>query len=872
MLRHPTLLCALLTALVPAHAQLDLPDGPLVATLQIARPSAAKADDRLDVTIEAGGQVVRLFCGPDRATARWGDREVSAKQTSLPAAGKTAELTVERRGNRLAARLGDELLLLVPGTLPGEGELRFEGRGVTVEPGSVQPAGDVFASDDFMRDPKDAGGWEALTGTWLIDEYSDPLVRKFGEPPQAMWYHGEAKDGPALARLGQPFWADYELSADLELGDGQSGLAFNVAGPQQFGLFRVAADHAEVIEVTPAGEKMLARIPWHPEPDSWVRLAVQSSGDAWRAAVNGQWLMAGNVREAVTGPGGVWTSGHCNFDNLKMTPAVLTLDTFTTPGLDAGRWASADGPWKPRDGMQVASWVSADATQPTLWSTADLSAGGTAATILDLPQACEGGLILASDTATYTLTRFDDGQRQGWRFGTPDHVISEGGIRDRKPNEPVRLELRRRGPAIEAMIDGLRTGVWYDPSPHVRVGLTVLGPQNGVLFQQAEFCAQVLPPAAELFRSDFTQLQVPGLYKATKHRMVGELLVPEGRGWKQPNPNSDGGGQVIGKVNDQPAGLWYHDVVRGDAGLEVSFNSFSDDAKMELQIRPEGGYRLILGDDEAELRRGKESVAKMALAEAPMEARLWRDRDWIAAEVDGQWLAWQDPDPAPSGRVGLVLDRGETKVAEVRVTAENGINSPLGVVDTSWREDGVWQWNSGMSCIDWSYWITGDGRERAAWLWRRQPFGDDLNLEVFYAEYTDGYDDPQHQETHKHFPLHDINLVIGGDGQDPDSGYRLWIGADGGKTTHLLRQGKIVATNPKFTVQMGSHCNDPRFFKVDVDRRGARLKIQLNDKPAFDYTDPEPFDDGGQVSLGVIAGRAIMTHFTALAPALGDES
>jgi hypothetical protein len=570
----------------------------------------------------------------------------------------------------------------------------------------------------------------------------------------------------------------------------------------------------------------------------------------------------------LSGAAGVWAGGKADFDNVRVTPALLTLDTFIDPALDVGRWAAAAGPWKPRDGSQLASWVTADAPQPVLWSQADLSAGGVATAEVSLPSQGEAGLVFEGDDGQYTLTRFDDGQLAGWRFSHDGQPIASGP----QPADDPGLELRRRGPAIEAVIGGRRQAVWYDPSPTLRVGLTVVGPKNGALFGQAAFSAQVLPPATELFRSDFSQIQVPGLYKATKHRMVGELLVPEGRGWVQPSPGSDDGGQVIGKLKNGPAGLWYHDVVRGDAGVEVSFNEFGDDTQLDLRIRPESGYRLALTATEAVLAKGQERLAAMPLDHPPIEARLWRDRSWIAAEVDGRWLACQDPQPLPSGRVGLVLNQGSAKVGEVRVTAENGINSPLGIIDTAWREDGVWQWNSGMSCIDWSYWITGDARERQAYLWRRQPFGSDLNLEVFYGEYTDGYDDPQHQETHQHFPLHDLNLVIGGDGQSPDSGYRLWIAADGGKTTHLLRQGKIVATNPKFTCRMGSHCNDPRFFKVDVDRRGARLVVKLNDQPAFDYTDPEPFEDNGQVALGVIAGRAIMTHFTALAPALGDGS
>lgn len=870
MLRRPTLLLGLLAAMLPVSAQIELSDGPALVTLTLARSAQTRRDDRLDVTLQAEDQAVRLHFESGAATGRWQERTVTAKVAGLPAAGQSESLVIERRANRLVARLGDRRLLLLPGVLPGEATLRFEGQGVTVTVDGPQPVGDLFAADDFMRDPKDAGGWEAVTGTWRIEQYSDPLVRKFGEPPQAMWYHGEGGKQPALARFGQPFWADYALSADLELHGGPAGLAFNVASAQQYGLFRVSSDRAELVEVTPAGERRIASMPWTPEPDSWVRLGVETSGDACRVCINSEFLLAGRLQSAVSGAAGVWAAGKADFDNVRVTPAVLTLDRFTDPGIEAGRWTAASGPWKPRDGRQVAAWVTADVAQPVLWSTAELSAGGVATATVTLPADGEAGLIFSADDAQYTLTRAVAAGVDTWRFARDGQTIADGP----QPEGNARLELRRRGPAIEAVIGGRRRGVWYDPSPTVKAGLTVLGPQNGALFSEAAFSAQVLPPATELFRSDFTQIQVPGLYKATKHRMLGELLVPDSRAWQQPNPSSDDGGQLLGRLKEKQddAALWYHEPVRGDAGLEVSFNAFGDDARLELLLREKSGYRLVLKGHEASLRKGGETVAKTTLDHSPVEARLWRDRSWVAAEVDGRWLAWQDPEPLPSGRVGLLLTNGQVKVAEVRVTAENGINSPLGVVDTAWREDGVWHWNSGMSCIDWSYWITGDARERQAWLWRRQPFGSDLNLQVFYGEYTDGYDDPQHQETHQHFPLHDINLVIGGDGQDPDSGYRLWVAADGGKTTHLLRRGKIVATNPKFTCRMGSHCNDPRFFKVDVDRRGAKLLIKLNDHQAFDYTDPEPFDDGGQVALGVIDGRAIMTHFTALAPALGDGS
>ncbi len=854
--RFTALILACLSAAAPAAETVKLPDGPCLIELRVHRTAVQRGDQ---VTVALGERRrLALVIGPDGVNVAGTRPDWVARGVGL-ADGGDSLWRLARLPDRVTLHR-DGVPVLLHRATPDGGTVTVQTSGATAEVAVVQPLESVFATDDFLRAPGKLGDWLPRSGQWAIREYRDPLVAKYKLPAQATWFAGEG--APALAVTGDEAWCDTRAAVDLRLESGRAGVVF-AAGEGGYGLLRAGAGRLELVAVGPAGERVLAGAPLALEPESWQRLWVESSADQVRAGVNGRALLTARSPGLFAGRAGCWCDGRAGFDNFRVEPVRLVADSFDDPEFTARCWR-ATGPWRPRGKGAVASWPVSAGQPSRLTSGLGLEDGGELTARLSLPADGEAGC--ATDGARVTLTR--QGAGLWWR------VVSPAGEQTGALAGPAgalhEVSIRRRGPGFEAVVDGQRQVTWYDTAGPVGCALTVLGP-GGAVFDQALVRDCVLPPAAEVLRADLNQLTVPGKLKSATLRVLGDLLKPSGRVWRHPSPQSADGGQLIGEPAGAPIELWT-DPVPGDAGLRVALNELAPGATLTLLLNKQDGYALALEPGGARLLRGDRTVGKIALEAPVRRARLWRDREWVAAEVDGRRAAWRDPAPPPSGPVGVRLAGGRAKLGAFEVTAENAVATTFQVVDTAWRQDGPWLWSTGMACIPWSYWITGDGRQRPTWLWRRDPLGADVAARVYLCEYTDGYDDEQAAHDHEHHPLHDVSLVLDADGGDPDSGYRFVVGADGGRCARLLRAGKLVAENRAFTIRMGGHCNEPRSLLVEATRIGNRLKLVLNGRTALDFTDPQPLPGGGYVGLGVADSRANFGDFAAFQPALGDPS
>ncbi|MBI2302647.1 MAG: hypothetical protein HYU66_27390 [Armatimonadetes bacterium] len=475
------------------------------------------------------------------------------------------------------------------------------------------------------------------------------------------------------------------------------------------------------------------------------------------------------------------------------------------------------------------------------------------------PAEGEAGVALAlAGGATWRVAARRDGPALRWSLGTDSGKPAAEGERPGGGGSHA-VALRRRGAGLDALVDGQRVATVYDAAG---AASAAVWSASAATLESVELRAQAVPPAAELFATDFGAPTLPGKQKDEVWRLLGDVFHADAPGWSQPLAAKDEAPRLVGRPANGPIGLWYRDEVPGDAGLSVQLAALAPAARLALVINPANGYRLELTRASCRLMRGEQVVGEAKLAEAPYAARLQRDGRWVAAEVDGHRLAWHDPDPPPAGKVGLRLEGGKAEVEHLAVTAENAFASTFGVVDTAWREDGGWLWNTGMACIAWSYWITGDGRQAPSMLWRREPLRGDATARVYVSEFTEGYD--RGGETHQHYAYHDVSLVLAGDGKDFDSGYRFVVGADGGRCARLLRRGKVVAENPRFTIVLGGHCNEPRSIYVEAARVGGKLTLRLNGAEAIAFDDPEPLTAEGYVAIGTERCRANFSDLSVL--------
>lgn len=735
----------------------------------------------------------------ERASLRGAQRPVVREGDALP--------PVRGEGRYRLFRLADRVVLEHDGApvvaarlLPSlQPNLTLRLHGCAVAVADPQPLEPVYASDDFVRQRAEDGPWQPQSGHWRIGVYRDPLVAKFELPAQATWYETE---GAGLSLLGETFWSDYCASVDLRTA-APAGVVF-AAQDHQWGLFRRRGEVLELVVVTNGREQVVASVPHKREVGMWERLSVVTSGDQVRAGCNGTWLLTASVPQLASGRAGLWCDGPTQFDNFLATETRLRT-------IDHGGAST----FAPFDSGEVTATLGTGAASVALGSAAKLEL---------------------------------DGER--WQLTTP--AANQRGV---APGVHRELTLRRRGPAFDALLDGERLATVYNAAAGPTAALS-----SGAV-QRVTIMSCGLSPTAELFRTDFGEVEVAGKEQGEKWRIIGDLLKPATRGWERRDARLAGTPE-----GDQTIKLWYRDAVPGDAGLRVDVDSLTPTARLSLLLGETTGYGLALQGGRAQLLRrtadGDQVLGEVRPTETITYARLWRDGEWVAAEIEGQRLAWRDPHPLGSGLVGLALRGGEAQVGGVLVTAENGFASTFGVIDTAWREDGPWLWNTGMACIAWSHWITGDGREKPAWLWRRQPLADDVSLDLHISEFTEGYD--KGRLTHRHFAYHDLSVVLDGDGSQPDSGYRFLIGANGGHGVQLLRLGQVVATNNEFTMHLGDHSNTPRTIHVDAVRHGALLQLKFGDETMLKWTDPRPLSGGRSVGLGLSGCRANFSDLVAL--------
>jgi hypothetical protein len=237
----------------------------------------------------------------------------------------------------------------------------------------------------------------------------------------------------------------------------------------------------------------------------------------------------------------------------------------------------------------------------------------------------------------------------------------------------------------------------------------------------------------------------------------------------------------------------------------------------------------------------------------PQHLSLSRDGPYVIGQCGQAAVAYRDPKPLDSG-YALVRVDGEAVLDNLQLGAEHALSYPFGRIEPDWAPaSGDWAFHSGMACIPWAYWLTGDGRQQPALAWCRRPAPPDVAVSFDVSEYTEGYEN----DDHRHFPYHDVSLVLAAPEQNPDSGYRFVIGAEGGRLLRLYRNGQLVReiNDPRFAIAMNYHCNTPRAIEVSASKHGGTLRLVLQGIPALSYDDPSPLG-AGLVGLGVVNCRA----------------
>lgn len=762
-------------------------------------------------------------------------------------------LTVHARGPHLVVSAGDEVLAHFLREEFGSAFVGAQATGAAIGDLMVQPLGDVTFDEDFFATEQVPDRWETLRGAWEVGIYWDPLQEMDNRPIGASWY--EPGEGDCLAATGYDIFDSYHLAATTRIAQGRGGLAFHVRGPDDYCAFEVGEGAARLIEVTGGEREVLAEAPVELRPDWSYRLRADVSTGHARCFMNDEPLVETGLSPALTGRIGLMArdAAGMRFDDITARPFIAT---HIPEGASAEQaFVYEDGTWHVEDGALVGHVKGSEVAglrgkysdcevNARVSATRDAVVGITAG---HNPEGRKSALIFtlrAGEQPTWQLHRVDGGETTRLAGGPS---VSASGL----------MTLRIAGGRLACLLDGqLLCETHIANRPIGRAGAYLQGGRASF----SDFSCRELTdePRAIICRADGNNTAMPALEEKVTIRPIGQLWRPRSGSWRcEPTEN---GPRIVARGDggfNTPV-LRFHEVTPGEPRLSVDTDGTAG-VTLGICMGEEAGYEAAFSPEQGSLRllrRGEvvfDSGAGGNVTWAPGEIR--RDGDWVligARDASGAMRtvhAWRDPDPLPDGYAEISTSGDEVRFSSITLGSDSALAYKFDRVEPDWQpRSGTWSDHTGMACILWDYWMTGDGREEPAFTWNRHPMPEDVALDVSAAEFTEGHETGHHE----HFPYHDVSVILRGTPGDPDSGYRFVVGADRGVRNVLLRNGVEVASgdDPRCRIVMGGHCNTPRAVRIRAQRAGNELTLTFNGIEVISWTDPEPLSGGGYVGLG----------------------
>ena len=786
---------------------------------------------------------------------------VASHAAGLPSVGQSCELVVRRRGPHLVVSADGAVLAHF---LRDSFDVSHAGAcaqgGATVGDLFAQPLADITFDEDFFQVEDVPGRWETLAGEWQVGVYWDPLQERDNRPIGASWY--QPGEGDCLTATGYGFWDSYRQEATVRLPGGIGGLAFHVAGADDFCAFEVGGGAGRIVQVRGGQRAALAQGPVELRPEWCYRLRAQVSTGHVRCFVNDVLVAEADLSPALTGRVGLCASNapEAQFDDVSVRPYEATYVPRAAAAAEAvvfeqGAWEIDSGVLQGHvSGSEVAGLpgncrdceVSAEVS-----ATGDAVVGVVAAHKTDEPKTALIFTIRAAAEPTWQLHCVVDSETTKLASGPA-------------PAASGRMTLRMVGGRVTCLLDEIVLDERFVTWPRQgRAGVYLQG--GRATFADLAWRELSDEPQAIICLADCNNTAMPALEEKQFIRPVPNLWRPRAGTWRA--QTTEAGPRIVarGRGNDARATVRFHEITPGEPRLIVDAEETDAVVTLGICTGDEPGYEVEYSETQNAfrfLRRGEvlhESAAGGEGTAAPGEIR--RDGDWIiiGAREFGHMrtvYAWRDPQPLPDGYAEVSIAGGEVQFREIVLASDSALAYKFNRAEPDWQpRSGEWTDHTGMACILWDYWITADGREQPARTWNRRPLPADVAVDVSAAEYTDGFADGDH----RHYPYHDVRIALCADPDTPDAGYAFVVGAEGGRRTVLLRNGIEVAAsdNPRFRVVMGGHCNTPRAVRLRAQNAGGVLTLTFNGTEALRWQDPEPLG-GGQVGLGCDGCRVIL--------------
>lgn len=776
---------------------------------------------------------------------------IANKAESVAGRGEPVEILVKRRGPDIKVYAGQVLVLVAADGADSRGRILLgqTGEGASVESFRIQPVGDIFFSDDFMKAATEPSVWETVSGSWHVETLENPSLSA-----NAFYFVGRSAGERAIATTGYRFWDNYSLQiACRPIDDRPLGLVVHYQGPDDYTLFRWAsaadktAKHRQLIRRRNGKETVLAEAGGGYTAQQWYRLRMTVRDDTVSAAVDGNTILEARDPLLFSGQVGLFTEGtETRFDDAYVVGERGFGDTFETPC--PGRWQELGGTWRfVRNESGVRMRVNATGRAKAITGSSRWRDYTVSANLVEW-QRGEVGLCAG----------YQDERNHLWMHWKPEAakvvlsaiVNGENRTLDEQTwngpaSYPCRIEV--------GLADGLVRGSFEGGPPVASVAPGDLA--SGEAGLSGHGCDAGFDDVSVVFPKS----REPVL-------TLNEVFAGESSMANWSSADSDWVAQRDESKEARARFLYWHQAdLPGDGDIELDLagrgSQTGEPEVMGLILCGDGqaagsGYSLML--DQASpatlmLHREEELMSKAAVGSpSATMLKLSRRGGWVLGSVDGKVrLSFRDPDPLKGTRAAFATSASEFDSAHLEVFSPNLFTYNFQKAPAEWREaGGTWQIANRWKCDPrWSF-FSGESRKVAA-IWNKRRFEGDLTLEFSAAIKMGSSRGPGY----KHAA--DINAAICADGRDLDTGYCFLFGGMDNTGTYVLRKNQIVAKAPSVIIRTtGIH---RRWFSVRIRKQGGRLSLWIDRLLVAEYTDPAPLP-GEHLALWTYNNGVMLTR------------
>lgn len=723
----------------------------------------------------------------------------------------------------------------------------------------VEAAGEIYATDNFMRTKEEEAAWRVQEGEWETDWRDNPALSA-----NAFTYSGRpSSDRPAVSLLGESWWDDYSFEVSAQpMGTKGFGLLFRYAGPSDHYLFRHTGagsyGETQLVRVSGGRETILARRSATVAPGQWYRMRIVANRTLLEGYVDGNLAVQARDDSVAFGQVGLYVADRkgAKFDDVFVQGERGLVEDLGDGDVS---WLPKGGEWRVdrssgRPVLRAAgpSWTAQDCSAKLLggeetWTDYRMAArlapglvGRVGVVARYKHEGAYNEFAYDAQSGRYELALVRDDQRK---------VVAEG----MAAAVPRELALKVGGGVIVGEADGRRVVSHFDDTlMSGRAGLCV-GRNAVAVFEQLSvtFSRESEPVLTQL--DTFAREATMANWAAAKSD------------WDERSTD----------VWGRPRRIFWH---RGAffGGGEVRVKAFFDPARKgslhlysgcELSGRPNrtivSGYELALrtgapGESGATLelvRNGiivasAEGISLRGAAHVAFKAI----EGYVLGEVDGRAvIVFSESAPLRGPNTGYAVESVLVRSEDVDVFCGNAISDDFVRAAADWRTaGGEWFVMNRWRCDPrWSF-FGGESVSGVAAVWNKCRFEGDLVVEVAAAI--------RHQQNRGPNYAHasDMNIVICGDGKNLASGYGFLYGGWGNTRSAITRNGEIVASSESVIPSKSGDIHR-RWFYLKAVKRGGQLQFYVDNVLLLEYTDPAPLPDG-QVALwtwknGLIVAR-----------------